>query len=769
MRKLLAGNDWIIEEKLHDFSHEKQEAYESIFTLGNSYMGIRGIFEESPEGYTPGTFIAGVFDKSVAQVEELINLPNPLDMRIASQGEKLDVRSMKVLKHSRCLDLKNGLLYRNTTFKDAWGRKINYESTRFVSYANHHLIAMRVKLTAVNAPMHLIVQDCIDDSVSNQGGILEGRKRHVKVVEADGEANLNYLCMRSYTYKTWIAYSTLLSIKRGRKKELANSRVQNIFLKKNESVTLTKYITIHTSRHISRKKIKAVSSDEVKNAHRRGFEKLLKDHKNVWSQLWNESDVIISGDKDIQKAVRFNIYHLLIAAGRWSKDVSVPAKTLSGEGYRGHVFWDTEIFIMPFFNMTDPEVSKKLLLYRYRRLDKARQRAQKFNCKGALFPWESAATGIETTPSYSKDLDGTIIKIHTQDYEQHISADIAYAIYNYILHTDDKGFLLKYGIEMVFETARFYASRVEYNKAKDRYDINGVIGPDEFHINVNNNAFTNYMAKWNLLYAVALNDYYGKKARARLKKIRKKVGVTEKEVASWFNIAQKIYFEFSKKNKLIEQFDGYFKKKSITISEWERDFIPSTPKVIPFKNIGATQFVKQADVVMLFFLFPQNFSEEQIKKNYYYYVERTLHKSSLSPSVHATVASWMQDNLRAYVYFIYSVLSDLQNKHGNTGDGIHGASLGGTYQAVIRGFGGVVVDDLGIQLKPNLPRHWKALEFKIRYRNFILNFNITKKHIKVSSRFYKKINNCKKVKLTYDDQDYHLEPGGKIVIGITEK
>ena len=220
---------------------------------------------------------------------------------------------------------------------------------------------------------------------------------------------------------------------------------------------------------------------------------------------------------------------------------------------------------------------------------------------------------------------------------------------------------------------------------------------------------------------------------------------------------------------MIEQFDGYFKKKSITISEWERDFIPSTPKVIPFKNIGATQFVKQADVVMLFFLFPQNFSEEQIKKNYYYYVERTLHKSSLSPSVHATVASWMQDNLRAYVYFIYSVLSDLQNKHGNTGDGIHGASLGGTYQAVIRGFGGVVVDDLGIQLKPNLPRHWKALEFKIRYRNFILNFNITKKHIKVSSRFYKKINNCKKVKLTYDDQDYHLEPGGKIVIGITEK
>jgi kojibiose phosphorylase len=769
MKNLLSSSEWVIEEKLHDFSPESQRSYESIFTLGNSYIGIRGIFEESPEGYLPGTYIAGVFDKSVAQVEELINLPNPLDMRLASEGEKLDVRSMKVLHHSRCLDMKHGLLYRNTLFKDAWGRKINYESTRFVSYANHHLVVMRVKLTAINEPVNLIVQDCIDESVTNQGGILEGRKRHVKVIEADAEANLNYLCMRSYTYKTWIAYSTLLSVKQGKKRMLANSRVQTIKLKKNESVILTKYVTIHTSRHISRKKLKAVSSEEVKKAYKRGFEKLLKDHKNIWGQLWKDSDIAIEGDKDIQKAVRFNIYHLLIAAGRWSKDVSVAAKTLSGEGYRGHVFWDTEIFIMPFFNMTNPEVSKQLLLYRYRRLDKARQRAKEFNCQGALFPWESAATGDETTPGYSKDLDGTIIPIHTQNYEQHISADIAYAVYNYCLHTNDEHFLLRYGMELVFETARFYASRATYNKAKDRYDINGVIGPDEFHIDVDNNAYTNYMAKWNLLYAVALNDYYGKKYRAQLKKIRKRLGVTDKEVAAWFNIAQKIYFEFSKKNKLIEQFDGYFKKKSITISEWEKDFIPATPKMVPLKNIGATQFVKQADVVMLFFLFPQNFTEEQIKKNYYYYVERTLHKSSLSPSIHATVAAWIKDNIRAYVYFIYSVLSDIQDKHGNTGDGIHGASLGGTYQSIIRGFGGVVIDELGIQLKPNLPQHWKMMQFKIKYRSFILSFKITKKQIEISSRYFKKANHCKQVKLKYEDTDYYLEPGRRVVIRTSKK
>jgi kojibiose phosphorylase len=769
MKNLISSKEWLIEEKLRDFKPEKQHTYESLFTLGNGYMGLRGIFEESPEGCLPGTYIAGVFDKSVAQVEELINLPNPLDIRIASEGEKLDIKSMKVLKHYRALDMKNGILYRDTLFKDAWGRKINYESSRFVSYDNHHLVAMRVKLTAVNAPVKLIIQDCIDDSVANQGGILEGKKRHVKVIDADAENHLNYLCMRSYTYKIWIAYSTMLCIKKGKTETCATQRIQNINLKKNESVIITKYITIHTSRHISRKKIKKVSSEAVREVSKAGFKKLLKDHKNAWHRLWRNSDVIIDGDKDVQKAIRFNIYHLLIAAGRWSKDVSVPAKTLSGEGYRGHVFWDTEIFIMPFFSMTQPEVTKKLLLYRYKRLNKARERAQEFNYQGALFPWESAATGVETTPGYSKDLDGTVIEIHTQNYEHHISADIAYAVYNYLLYTNDEKFLLRYGLEMVFETARFYASRVSYNKAKDIYEINDVIGPDEFHIGVDNNAYTNYMAKWNLLYAVALNDYYGKKARTRLKMIRRRLKVTDKEVAGWFNIAQKIYFEFNKKNKLIEQFDGYFKKKDITVSEWEKDFIPAPPKSLPLKKIGTTQFVKQADVIMLFFLFPQNFTEEQVKKNYDYYVKRTLHKSSLSPSIHATVASWIKDNLRAYVYFIYSVMADVQDKHGNSGDGIHGASLGGTYQAVIRGFAGIIVDELGIKLNPNLPSHWKKIKFKMKYRDFVLSFNISRRQIRVNCSRYRNISPCKEVKLQYDEKEYYLAPNKRLIIRLKKK
>ncbi|MCK5305653.1 MAG: glycoside hydrolase family 65 protein [Candidatus Omnitrophica bacterium] len=732
IKKYLTDSQWLIERKSKNFSSKKQQVDESIFTIGNGYMGLRGILEEAPEGCMPGTFIAGIYDKSVAQVEELINLPNPLDFRVASDGEKLDVKRMQVLKHRRALNMQKGILLRETLFKDAWGRKISYESARFASYDNPHLLVMKVKLKAVGAPVHLMIQECVDDSITNQGGLLEGKKRHVRAIEADIENHFNYLCVRSYTYKTWIAYSSLLSVKKNKKERLSSSRVLSVKLKKNQSITLTKYVTIHTSRHISRKKLKAISSESVKGAYRAGFDKLFLKHSASWSKLWKMSDVVIGGDKDIQRAVRFNIYHLLISAGKWSKDISIAAKTLSGEGYRGHIFWDTEIFILPFFTMTNPQIAKKLLLYRYRRMGEARKRAIATGYKGALFPWESAATGAETTPGYSKDLDGTIIEIHTHNYEHHISSDVAYAVYRYHLLTGDDDFMLRYGMEMIFETARFYASRVSYNREKARYEINHVIGPDEFHIDVNNNTFTNYLAKWNLLYAVTLYDKYRSRSNRRFKSLKTRLKVTDEEVAGWLKITEGICILRSAKKKLIEQFEGYFKKRSITISEWERNFVLASPKTIPLKQIGKTQFVKQADVVMLLFLFPQNFSSDEVKKNYYYYAERTLHKSSLSPSVHAAVAARIGDSLRAYVYFIYSVLADLQNKHGNTADGIHGASLGGSYQAVIKGFGGLRVSEQGISLHPNLPSHWKMLSFKIEHHGRIIAFKISRNKIEIT-------------------------------------
>lgn len=770
MKRYLSDSKWLIKEKKYDFSPEKQQAYETMFTLGNGYMGVRGVLEEIPEGSAPGTYIAGIFDKSVAQVEELINLPNALDFRVASEGEKLDVGKMQVISHYRALDLKRGFLYRKTLFKDAKKRKIKYESLRFVSYDNPHLIVMKIKLTALNSCANLMIQDCVDDSITNKGGLLEGRKRHVRVIEADGKNHTGYLCLRSYTYKTWIAYSSLLSIKKDKHENISGHRVFSLKLNKNQSATITKYITLHTSRDISKKKIKETSYNCITQAHRLGFNKLLKKHKEAWTELWKNSDVEIKGDKDIQRIVRFNIYHLLISASKWTNDASIAAKALSGEGYSGHIFWDTEIFILPFFILTNPNVAKKLLIYRCKRIEKAREKAAANNYAGALFPWESAATGEETTPGYSKDIDGSVIEIHTQDFEHHISADIAYAVYNYFSLTDDRDFMFRYGLEIIFETARFYASRVKYNKDKLRYEINNVIGPDEFHIKVNNNAFTNYMAKWNLLYAARMYKENESKQTSLYRRLKAKLKINAHEAAGWLEIANKLYIPFSQKKGIFEQFDGYFKKRVTVISKWEKDFIPTAPEIDQFKDIGKTQFVKQADVVMILFLFPQEFTFKEMKRNYYYYIERTLHKSSLSLSVHAAVASWLNDKIRAYVYFIHSALADLADKHGNVANGIHGASLGGTLQAVIRGFAGIWPNERGIRVEPHLPNHWKELKFKLKYRGGKISFKISQNKVKLNIVVYREPQiSSEAYKINILDKDYNLLPKGRLNVSIPVK
>lgn len=725
MKRYLSKDAWLIEEKKQPFTPEHLQTYESMFTLGNGYLGVRGVMEEMPVGSEPGTFVAGVYDKSAAQVEELINLPNPLDFRVASEGEKLDVSRVKVLKHHRCLDMKKGLLYRSTHFKDARGRKLAYESLRFVSFSNPHLMVMRIRLKAINQPVNITVQDYIDDSVTNQGGILEGRKRHVRIRNVDITDHINYLCLRSYTYNVLIAYSTLLDCRHGNKSHLASSRFHSVNLKKGETVTFTKYITIHTSRDIPKARIKNTSVEAVQAAHAAGFENLLAKNIKLWQQKWQRADIQITGDREIQKALRFNTYHLLISASKWTNDASIPAKTLSGEGYRGHIFWDTEIFMLPFFVYTFPDVAKKLLLYRYKRLSNARKKAAQEGYQGALFPWESASTGDETTPSYSKDLDGSVIEIHTHNYEHHISSDIAYGIYNYLLLTGDKEFLHKYGLEMLLETARFYASRVEYNKKKDYYEIKHVIGPDEFHIDVNNNAFTNYLAKWNLLYALEELRNCRQLYKQVYKRLKKKLKFSRSELESWQYIADNMYMPYSKKRNLIEQFDGYFRKKEVKLKKREQNFMAVPAEELHFDKINQTKYIKQADVVMLLFLFPKVFHEDVIRTNYDYYLKRTLHKSSLSVSIYACVASWLCDKARSYAYFNHSAFTDLDDRHSNTADGIHGASSGGVHQTVIRGFAGIHADPLGISIEPHLPKKWRKVELRISYHGTTLDIKIT--------------------------------------------
>ncbi len=735
--KYLADKSWLIAE--NGYSSRGLNAGESIFTLGNGYLGSRGIYEEIPEGTEAGTYIAGIYDKAVSMVPELVNAPNPINFRIAVEGEKLDIGRMDIIENKRVLDLKNGILARKTIFSDTKKRRFLYESLRFFSMRDTHIGAMQVYLKAMDKPARIIVQDTVDDSVTNPGDILEGRKRHTQLVDVSAAEDLNYLCVKTFTNKIWIAYASFLAVGRGLGEGMGTlNKIFNMSLKRNETLCFTKIFSIHTSKHISREKLKKITVNDLRWAKQAGFKELLKRHTEKWRDRWNDADIKIAGDKEAQKALRFNMYHLLISGKEGDDNVSIGAKTLSGHGYRGHIFWDTEIFILPFFIYTSPAIARNLLMYRFHRLDEAREIAKSKGYRGALFPWESADTGGETTPPYAKNLDGSIIEIHTGDLEHHIVSDVSYGIWHYFNITADIDFMLKAGLEMIFEAARFWASRVTRKGKKKKFDINGVIGPDEFHENVNNNAYTNQMARWNLLMA---KDLYGRFYRQRprgLRRVARKISLKEGEIRHWADIAKNIKFPFSKSKGIIEEFDGYFRKKDVIPKKFNSYFMPITPHEISLAGIKKTQLVKQADVVMLTYVLPENFRENDIAKNYLYYVKRTLHKSSLSPSIHSIIASEVKDRTRSYLYFLFSLYADLKNTHSNTGDGIHAASLGGTWQAVVMGFAGFRNMHNLPSFEPRLPEHWKNIKFCLNWRQSILRVSVRNKKIKIFAESRKK-------------------------------
>ena len=736
--KYLSKEDWLISEK--GWSPSGLKVRESLFTLGNGYLGSRGIYEEIPDGTEQGTYIAGIYDSAASMVPELVNAPNPVDFRIIVEGEKLDIGRMNIVENERVLDMGRGLLARRTVFSDTKNRRFLYESLRFFSLRDFRIGGMQVYLKPLDKPARIIVQDTVDDSVTNVGGIVEGRKRHTQLADVSPVGDINYLCVKTFTNKIWIAYASFLAVARGNSHSVGTlNRIFNMTLKKGETVCFTKIFSIHSSRDYSHpKKLKKVTIRELQHVKHLGFHALLERHKEAWQKKWLQADVKIEKDKEAQKALRFNIYHLLISAKENDEDVSIGARTLSGSGYRGHVFWDTEIFILPFFIYSNPKLAKNLLMYRYRRLNAARKIAKDKGYKGVLFPWESADSGGEATPPYSKHLDGSIIEIHTMDMEHHIVSDVAYGICHYFAATGDINFMLNTGLEMIFETARFWASRVTYSKQTKKFEIKKIIGPDEFHENVNNNAYTNKMAQWNLHKAGELYKHFSRKYPRHFRKIDRKLSLKPKEIKDWVYIADKIKIPVSKSKRIISEFDGYFKKKDIVLNTLNHYFMPVLPKDISLKDIPKTQLVKQADVVMLMYLLGEQFSKEEKARNYLYYVKRTLHKSSLSPSIYSILASELGDAARGYIFFLFSLYADLKNMHGNSAQGIHAASLGGTWQAVVMGFSGFRIIDGLPSFEPRLPGHWKNTKFSLKWKRCILKMSVSNKKIKIFATAEKK-------------------------------
>ena len=749
---------------LDEYNSCDNKKYETLFTLANGYRGIRGALEFSSKG-NRGNYIAGIFDKSQSQVTEIVNLQDPLGFNIYIEDEKLDIDECVLESFKRELDMQSGILHTKFIATTKNGRSIEIKCERFVSRNKINRWASKYEITPLNFNGKVFIENYIDGAVTNGAWDIMNKNKHFKVKNiSDSNPGIaltietNDNSIKALELTTLMGENESGNIFKTRRYSEYGEMVNEVYetsMTKGKTATIVKYGISFSDKDI-KGDLFAAGSTELKNFIKAGYESELEQHKKIWGKIWDEIDIKINGDEKAQIGIRFNLFQLSASAYEGDTKVSIAAKALHGEGYKGHIFWDTEVFMLPFFIYTRPEVAKALLMYRYNTLQGARENAAITGYKGARFPWEAADDGLEVTPKWGFDYDGNAVRIWTGDEEYHINSDIAFGIVEYYRATKDSEFLVNYGVEILLDTAKFWQSRVEYNKVQDRYEISSVIGPDEFHEHVDNNVFTNYLAKWNIEKALLFKEWLKTEDNAAYKVLCSKLGLNQEDFKQWEVMAGKMYIPKSEDGMIIEQFEGYFDLADIEISQYDENEMPVWPD---FKGnkLGETQLVKQADIVQLMIMLPEEFSEEVKKSNYEYYEKRTMHKSSLSPSMYSILGLAVGDRHNAYKYFMKTIYTDLEDNQGNTDFGLHAAATGGSWQSAIFGFVGLTVDKENIlSINPWLPEEWAGLSFNINWRDSRVAISILKEKIEVTS--------TGEVLLNIYDKQYLINVGEHLVV-----
>ncbi len=714
---------WSVIER--SFHPDKQLHHETIFTIGNGYLGTRGTFEEGFAQDSPSTLVHGIYDHAPGMlVPELVNAPNWLPIRITVDGTPFRIITKTsdfmrppeghVLGFERVLELDRGVLTRDVLFRAASGNIVRLIFERFASLHNQHILAQRVRIIAVEGSPVIELESALDGSVTNAGVAHWAQDMHVLT---DGDVIALGARTQQSAYTLGIASQLICAHPMpvpetdDRLKPAMRTVVQ---IQPQTEAVFDKLTTIFTSRDVAAPLETALSALEA--AAHSGYDRLYADHAAEWKKYWDSSDVVIEGDDECQLAVRFTLYHILITAPRHDENASIGAKTLSGLGYKGHVFWDTELFALPPLTLTQPRLARNLLMYRYNRIEGARHKAQANGYEGAMFPWESTDTGEETTPQWSDvQPDGSRIRIWTGDTEQHISTDIAYGVWQYWRWTGDDDFFVQHGAEMILDTAVFWGSRVEH--INGRYELSQQIGPDEYHENIDNSVFTNRMVVWHMQIALRTLDWLKVHAPADHDRLVAQLNLTPERLAKWADIIDRMYIPFDQEKQIHIQFPGFFEMEYIPVP----DYTPRTSSVqaiLGHARSIQTQVIKQADVVMMMALLGDAVgSHEVMVNNWNTYYPRTDHGSSLSPAMHAWVGARLGLMEEAYDMFHHAAHIDLHDNKGNVRDGMHAAACGGVYQALLFGFCGLQLGDDGPKIvEPRLPEHWKQVSFGVYYR-----------------------------------------------------
>lgn len=709
---------WTVVEEQFDPAALRHK--ETVFTIGNGSFATRGSFEEGYPGDQALTLAHGVFDDVPLFFTELANLPNWLDLRVEIDGHAFRLDQGDLLHYSRRLDLQHGLLLRHVRWRAPAGATVDLTFERFISYTEQHLGAIRLLVTAVGADCEVTVWAGLDGHVANEDLLhwhhleqgedeeasrvwLHSRTRH-SALDLGAAATLATTGEASVTVQACPGHPTL---------QLCQA------LPPGQTLQVEKLVAFTTGRDDT-PRAPQVTERALAALDGQTYDALKACHVAAWRDVWADGDVVVAGDDEAQLAIRFNLFQLHAAAPQHDGRVSIGAKTLSGLDYRGHVFWDTDIFIVPYFTYTRPQIARNLLMYRYHTLPGARRKAAANGYKGAQFAWESALTGDEVTPAYVPDFTGRkLVRIWTGDIQLHISADVAYAVAQYWRVTGDDAFMRDYGAEIILDTARFWADRAEPEEknGRRRYAFRDVIGPDEYHDHVDNNAYTNRMVQWHLRTAQQvlawLWDQYPQQARS----LSAQLELTEEELARWEDVAENVIVLHDEESGLITQFEGFFDLKKV---DWEQyaDRTQSMQVLLGIEGANEHQVLKQADVIMLLCLLRERYDEKTWRTNWDAYMPLTDHRygSSLGPSIHAWAACEMGRPDEAYDHFMLAALADLRDVRGNAGDGIHAASAGGVWQAAVFGFAGLRLTGDGYELAPTLPHHWQRLAFSFYQR-----------------------------------------------------
>lgn len=719
---------------IEGWNPQQEPGIEAVLALVNGYGGTRAAIEEGSSSSVPATFLNGVFDAATREVAqagatpdfqviaaptpELVVAPDWSRLRILADDQPLTIETGELIEQRRTLDLHRGVLLREWRLRHG-ERTTRLRSLRFASLHDRHVLAQVLEITPENWEGKLTIEAIVEGAVTNEGNTQHLVNHQTSVLDRG-------LLLTTETSEKQIklCFATSAEIQDvdavGARVTTAQALIQRwtVAAARAQPVTLHKIVTVFTSRDDDDPAARAV--ERLAAAVMEGVPALLDQSILAWAARWRTADVTISGGNEIQRQIRFALYHLIGSANPEDEHASPGARSLTGERYKGHVFWDTEIFVFPFFVYTHPQTARALLMYRYHTLPAARDKARAHGYRGALYAWESTDTGVDVTPPFVYNSTGERLEILTGIQEHHISADIAFALWQYWHATQDEKFFLSAGAEMLLELARFWASRAERGD-DERYHIRKVIGPDEFHEHADDNAYTNRMAQWVLQRGLEVVDWLKAEHPQRWHELANQAAFEDTELATWSEVAGGLVDNFDPATGLFEQHRGYYELEYIDLKSYEPRN-KTMDVLLGWQRLTKTQIIKQADVVMLLFLLGDRCPRAIHEANFRFYEPRTSHDSSLSPGFHALAAARLGETDLAQRYFIKAANLDLDFTRGVTAaGGVHIAALGGMWQALVFGFGGMFVEANGLRFDPHVPADWGEIGFSIQWRGSTLH------------------------------------------------